>query len=384
MIISITTFPKQSEPMQINKKIFIVFTSITLMVFFSLITSFVAAQTVAQTEEIRPGLVEEEFIYLSAPYPQCHASTITESKKGTLLAAWFGGRHEGHEEVGIWVARKTNGKWSKPIEVANGKQDNGKSLPCWNPVLFQPSSGSLMLFFKVGPNPENWWGEWMISNDDGITWINRQKLPNNFIGPVKNKPVELDNLILCPSSRESRREKEIIWQIHLESSSDHGKTWSTTQPLNTPEQGGTIQPSILVYPNGKLQLIARNRNGKGSLWQTWSEDHGKTWSPIKPLPLPNPNSGTDAVTLKDGRQLLIYNHTNHTDDKNVFPRNREMLNLAVSQDGNDWKQIATIECTPTAEFSYPSIIQTKDGMVHAVYTWNRRLIKHIVLNPKLF
>ncbi|MDR3199606.1 MAG: exo-alpha-sialidase [Planctomycetaceae bacterium] len=367
--------------MQTHKKIFTVLSLITL-VCFSVTTSFVTAQTVAKTEEIRPGLVEEEFIYLSAPYPQCHASTIVESGKGTLLAAWFGGRHEGHAHVGIWLARKINGKWSKPVEVANGKQENGKSLPCWNPVLFQPQNGSLMLFFKVGPDPQNWWGEWMISNDDGVTWINRQKLPNGFIGPVKNKPVEIDGVIFCPSSRE----KDSVWQIHLESSADNGKTWSSTQPLNSAEQGGTIQPSMLVYrngnnPNGKLQMIARNRNGNGSLWQTWSEDHGKTWSSIQPLALPNPNSGIDAVTLKDGRQLLIYNHTNDTKDKNIFPRNREMLNLAVSRDGNDWQQIAVIECTPTAEFSYPSIIQTKDGMVHALYTWNRRLIKHIVFDP---
>jgi predicted neuraminidase len=364
--------------MQTKQNCFIVFTSMTLTVLFSSITSFVFAQTMVSTEEVRPGLLEEEFIYLSAPYPQCHASTIVESDKGTLLAAWFGGRHEGHAEVGIWLARKTNGQWSKPVEVANGKQENGQSLPCWNPVLFQ-SSGTLMLFFKVGSNPEHWQGEWMISNDDGITWENRRKLPNGFIGPVKNKPVELDGVILCPSSREQGK----VWQIHLESSLDGGKTWSTTEPLHTQEQGGAIQPSILVYPNGTLQLIARNRNSGGSLWQTWSEDRGKTWSPIKPLSLPNPNSGTDAVTLKDGRQLLIYNHTNHADEK-IFPRNREMLNLAVSTDGNDWKRIAVLECTPTAEFSYPSVIQTKDGMIHAVYTWNRRLIKHLVLDPKLF
>jgi predicted neuraminidase len=344
------------------------------------ISTAVCVVVVTKTNEVRPGLVEEEFIYLSAPFPQCHASTIVESDKGTLIAAWFGGLYESHENVGIWLARKINGKWSKPVEVANGKQNNNKSLPCWNPVLFQTKNGQLLLFFKVGANPENWWGEWMISNDDGITWINRQKLPNGLIGPVKNKPIELDGVILCPSSRE----KGTVWQIHLESSSDDGKTWSSTQPLNTAEQGGAIQPSILVYKNGNLQMIARNRNGEGSLWQTWSEDRGKTWSPIKPLPLPNPNSGTDAVTLNDGRQLLIYNHTNRNEkNKNISPRNREMINLAVSENGNDWKQIATLEQTPNAEFSYPAIIQTKDGLVHLVYTWQRRLIKHIVIDPKL-
>jgi predicted neuraminidase len=87
--------------------------------------------------------------------------------------------------------------------------------------------------------------------------------------------------------------------------------------------------------------------------------------------LPNPNSGTDAVTLKDGRHLLIYNHT---------ALGRSPLNLALSTDGKVWQAALVLENEP-GEFSYPAIVQTRDGLVHAVYTWKRKRIRHVVIDP---
>lgn len=326
-----------------------------------------------------PGKIQEEMIYINAPYPACHASTIEETAGGTLVAAWFGGLREKDKSVGIWLSRLENGVWSTPIEVANGNQPDGSRLPCWNPVLFQPKNGPLMLFFKVGPAPDNWWGEWMISEDEGRSWKDRQKLPNGGIGPVKNKPVQLPSgEILCPSSNEAGGP----WTLHVERTNDLGKTWSTTGPLHDRGDGGAIQPSLLTYNGGRLQMIARNRNGNtGQLWLIESEDEGKNWGPLTPLELPNPNSGTDVVTLKDGRHLLIYNHTNSNNLKDGQPKGREMINLAISENGRNWKVVATLENTPMSEFSYPAIIQTKDGWVHLTYTWNRRTIKHVVLDP---
>ena len=76
------------------------------------------------------------------PTPQCHASTLAETSEG-LVAAWFGGTHEKHPDVGIWLSRRIGGRWTTPIEVANGIQnkpnsDSSQRHPCWNPVLFQP------------------------------------------------------------------------------------------------------------------------------------------------------------------------------------------------------------------------------------------------------
>ena len=91
------------------------------------------------------------------------------------------------------------------------------------------------------------------------------------------------------------------------------------------------------------------------------------------LELPNPNSGIDAVTLADGRQLLVYNHTTE---------GRGVLNVAVSEDGEHWQAALVLEDEPGAEFSYPAVIQTSDGLVHVTYTWKRRRIRHVVIDPR--
>ncbi|HUG71028.1 MAG TPA: exo-alpha-sialidase [Pirellulaceae bacterium] len=319
------------------------------------------------------AVVESEFIYTTAPFPECHASTIVQAADGTLVAAWFGGTREKNPDVGIWVARKLKGNWTAPAEVATGVQSADERFPCWNPVLFQPQDGPLVLFFKVGPNPSQWWGELLISTDHGKTWQDRRRLPNKGIGPVKNKPVQMaDGSIWCPSSTEHDG-----WRVHLEVTRDKLKTWTTTGSLN-PKERGAIQPSLLTYRDGRWQMLCRNQNGNdGSLWQTWSEDQGKTWGEFEPTGLPNPNSGTDAVTLSDGRQLLVYNHTNRGGS---FPANREMLNVAVSEDGRAWSAALVLERSK-GEYSYPAVIQTDDGLVHITYTWRRQRVRHVVVDP---
>ena len=310
--------------------------------------------------------VQSEFIYESAPFPSCHASTIVEAQDGGLIAAWFGGTREGNKDVGIWLSRREGNKWTAPVEVANGVQADGTRHPCWNPVLFQPKTGALLLFYKVGPSPSTWWGMLRTSDDSGKTWSAARRLPDGIIGPIKNKPVQLANGdILCGVSTEDHG-----WRVHFERSSDGGQTWSATEPVNDGKAIGAIQPSILFHGGEKLEAVGRTRQGK--VFQIWSDDGGKTWGTMTLLPdVPNPNSGTDALTLKDGRQLLIYNHT---------AKGRSPLNVAISRDGKVWENVLTLENEPKAEFSYPACIQTRDGLVHFVYTWKRQRIKHAVLD----
>ncbi len=308
------------------------------------------------------------------PTPQCHASTIAQTPSG-LVAAWFGGQREGHADVGIWVSRRVDGKWSRPVEVDSGVQD-GKDYPCWNPVLFQPEGGPLMMFYKVGPNPRQWWGMLTTSGDGGKTWSEPRKLGRDetighLIGPVKNKPVQLDDgSILCPSSTEHDG-----WRVHFEVTRDLGKTWEVIGPIHDGKQFSAIQPSILSYQDGRLQVLCRTR--QGVIAQSWSADGGKSWGKVTATTLPNPNAGTDAVTLRDGRQLLVYNHTQR---KGPFPSGRNMLNVAVSTDGKTWTPILTLE-RAKGEFSYPAVIQTCDGKVHVTYTYLRQSIKHVALAP---
>ncbi|MDD4871931.1 MAG: exo-alpha-sialidase [Kiritimatiellae bacterium] len=322
-------------------------------------------------KEDQAGIIKSEFIYETASFPQCHASTIVETGKG-LVAAWFGGTREGKPDVGIWLARQVDGKWTPPVEVANGIQNDGTRHPSWNPVLFQPKDGPLMLFYKVGPLPSTWWGMLRTSSDCGVTWSDANRLPDGILGPIKNKPVQLaSGDVLCPVSSETS-EKSSKWRVHFERTSDLGKTWTKVEPaaVTTGPEMNAIQPSILVHRDGRLQAIGRSRNKR--LFQTWSSDDGKTWSALTSIDVPNPNSGTDAVTLRDGRHLLVYNNTES---------GRSPINVAISRDGIEWQSILVLEDEPKAEFSYPAVIQTSDGLVHITYTWKRTRIKHVVIDP---
>ncbi|MEQ1830192.1 MAG: exo-alpha-sialidase, partial [Pirellula sp.] len=171
--------------------------------------AMIAQDTATQDAAIQnPAIVRSEFIYETAPFPSCHASTIEQTTDGTLVAAWFGGTYEKHPDVGIWVSRNVDGRWAEPVEVANGVQytlNDGTVVrhPTWNPVLFQPKQGPLLLFYKAGPTPRTWWGMLTRSTDHGKTWETPRRLPEGILGPIKNKPIQLDDgTILCPTSNE--------------------------------------------------------------------------------------------------------------------------------------------------------------------------------------
>ena len=325
----------------------------------------------------QPGVVRAQFLYEKAPFPSCHASTIEETKD-YFVAAFFGGTDEGNKDVGIWICRKSKSaeNWSAPFEVANGVQFREipggelKRHPCWNPVLYQADNGPLLLFYKVGPTPRSWWGMLTTSDDQGKTWSQPRRLPEDIIGPVRAKPIRLaDGSLLCGSSTEHEG-----WRVHMEITPDLGKTWSRTEALNDGKDFPVIQPTILTYRGGRLQILCRSR---GILRQSWSDDAGRTWSPLAPSVLPNPSAGIDAVTLTDGRQVLVYNHSS---------RSRAQLNVAVSNDGKNWKAALKLEDETTvggkkAYGAYPAAIQASDGLVHITYTWRRDLINYVVVDP---
>ncbi len=324
-----------------------------------------------------PGFVSEEFIFVRASFPQCHASTIIETSRG-LVAAWFGGTQEKDPDVGIWSSFHDGSAWSAPIEWANGIQHDGKRYPCWNPVLFQPPGDApTQLFFKVGPDPRSWWGEWMISYDRGRSFRDRRRLPEGIDGPVRCKPILLpDNVLLAGSSTEHDG-----WTIHFEKcdllAGQVSHDWKRIGPINSKALFNAIQPTFLVHPNNKLQILCRTR--EGVVATSFSEDSGNTWAEMTAIDLPNNNSGIDAVTLRDGRHLLIYNHIGQ--DASGWGK-RGMLNLAISNDGLTWQKVAVLEQEAEAEFSYPAIIQTTDGLIHATWTWKRERIKHAVIDPE--
>jgi len=347
---------------------------------FWIIAMFILSTAQATSEPVsQPGLVLEEFVYKSAPFPSCHAATILELPTGELLCAFFGGTAERHPDVEIRLSRKSpGGEWTAPISVADGVQSEDKRLPTWNPVLFQPKDGDVMLFYKVGPSPSQWWGMVKTSSDGGRTWSEARKLGDNLIGPVKNKPIQLeDGTFVAGSSTEDHG-----WRVHVERSTDGGKTWKLIGPINDVNDIGAIQPTLLTYPDGRIQMLCRTRSEHGFIAQSFSDDGGLTWSKMNAAVLPNNNSGLDGVTLRDGRQLLVYNHSTRT-QPGMGHKGRGILNVALSRDGISWEAALILDHLDERgkQFSYPAVIQARNGLVHIVYTWHRQRIKHVVLDP---
>ena len=234
-----------------------------------------------------------------------------------------------------------------------------------------------MLFFKAGPSPREWWGEVMLSHDRGRSFKAATRLPEGIDGPVRSKPMFLaDGSLLCPSSTEHGDD----WRFHFERLSevgrvDDGAAWQRVEPREQAFQ--VIQPTLLRRADGTIQALYRSKHGV--IMQNESKDDGATWSPLEESSLPNNNAGIEALTLRDGRHLLLYNHLGPA--RKAGWGKRHALHLAVSDDGREWRAAALIEKAQQGEFSYPAMVQTRDGLVHMTYTWNRQRIRHTVIDP---
>ncbi|MCH5377808.1 MAG: exo-alpha-sialidase, partial [Planctomycetes bacterium] len=227
-----------------------------------------------------PGFVAEDFVFTNATFPQCHASTICETTRG-LVAAWFGGTREKAEDVGIWVSYHDGVNWSAPKEWANGVQREDLRHPCWNPVLFQPPGDApTLLFFKVGPDPRSWWGEMMVSYDRGRTFRERCRLPEGIDGPVRCKPILLNDgeTLLCGSSTEYDGWRVHFEKVNLVDGRPHG-IWKRIGPINAADEFHAIQPTFLRLPGGRLQVLCRTQ--EGVIATSFSEDGGETWSKME-------------------------------------------------------------------------------------------------------
>ena len=318
--------------------------------------------------------------------PANHASTIVELEDGGFLAAWFAGEKEGASGVNIQVTIYDSGAgtWGSPVVVASDPE-----YPCWNPVLYRNSLGEVQLYYKVGPSPREWLGLVKRSVDGGRTWGDAEALPKGFLGPIKNKPIELDDgTLLSPTSLE---ELNYRWTCWMEASRDQGRTWYKRYgPIDF--DGRIIQPTVWQGRDGEVRMLARSRAFKVVMAK--STERGTKWAEPFLTELPNPNAGIDAVALPDGRVLLVYNPSKIRGFKG-----RGGMAVALSEDdGESWSKVLTLEDTPAGEevcehlesdrlstscheYSYPAVITASDGLVHITYTYNRSNVKHVVLDP---
>jgi predicted neuraminidase len=301
------------------------------------------------------------------PFAECHASTILHLQNGKFLAAWFGGKKEGTDDVGIWLTKGTPGSWSTPVEIAKIREDAH-----WNPVLFQSPEGKVFLFFKVGKKIPSWETWVKISADNGETWSDAGELvagDKGGRGPVRNKPIVLSNgTWIAGASHE-----EGAWNAFADISADNGKTWQAAAYIKldrTKMKGkGVIQPTLWESAPGKVHMLLRSSDG--AIYRADSDDYGKTWSDGYKTNLPNPNSGIDLTRLPDGTLVLAYN----PDTSNWG--SRSPLSLAISTDnGKTWPKILDIDSgTKDDEFSYPGVISYGDTIA-VCYTWKRKKIAY--------
>lgn len=321
---------------------------------------------------ISPALAgsAKEFVFTEAPFASCHASTVVELRNGVLMAAWFGGTAEGKPDVAIWASERSSNGWSAPKEMVREP-----GTPTWNPVLFYAANGRLWLYYKFGPSPSSWTAGRRWSDDDGKTWSAVEHLPAGILGPIRAKPLLLPDGIVAGSSIESYHS----WAVWIERSTDNGESWTKYGPVTAPpasvrppgKTSGIIQPSIVPIEGNRLRLYARSTHDIGRICIADSLDGGETWTRTRALELPNPNSGIDAARLPDGRIVLIYNDSLSS---------RTPLNLAVSSDGEHFRNFETLEDEP-GEYSYPAMIVGKDGDLHITYTWNRKRIRYARISP---
>lgn len=324
-----------------------------------------------------------ELIYeIHEGYPWTHAATIVELKNGDLMAAWYSGSAEGAKNVRIHAAikKKETGIWSAPFVLADDPERSEG-----NPVLWHDAQGRLWLCW-VTMFPDGWENCKMfakVSEDDGATW-----------GPVRTLREELgwmtglkaavlsDGTIILPIYDERK------WESLFMISKDNGETWIWTETIKS-EPGGNIQPTVIVRDDGSLLALTRAggpfRRGGSSLiqkrelfiWQSVSRDSGRTWSRAEPTSLPNPDARVEVVKGKSGHVVLVFNNAH---------RGRDNLSVALSEDdGQTWGWIRSLEDKSVpgylpGEYSYPCVIQTRDGLYHAAYTYRKTNIKHAVFN----
>lgn len=314
-------------------------------------------------------ILNHEYIFMeNRPFLGCHASTVLPLQNGDVLAAWFGGTAEAAPDVAIWYARRSEGKWSVPMKVADEE-----GVAHWNPVLHLNAQGIITLYYKVGRNEMTWYTKIKTSDDNGYTWSESRHLVEEEVGelgPVKNKPIYLaDGSLLAPASIEREVENVQVYDSIVDISLDHGQTWSRSAFVpaehDTFAGEGLIQPALWESEPDQVHMLIRS--SEGSIYRSDSTDGGKTWSLAYRTALPNNNSGFDLVKLSNGNIILIYNPVGENWGE------RTPLVLSQSMDnGETWTQIATLEDRP-GEYSYPAIVNV-DMVLHMTYTWKRERI----------
>ncbi|HAF71016.1 MAG: BNR repeat-containing glycosyl hydrolase [Acetothermia bacterium 64_32] len=334
---------------------------------------------------MREGITKRFCIRSSPKYPSCHASTLCESRDGTLIAACYAGRREGSPDSVVLGTRLGPGKsdWSEPEVWVNVAQ----RAPA-NPRLFEGPDERLWLL--VGVNYGRWCsGDTYLfvkrSSNAGRSWTDLELLVERKGLLGRNRPFRHDNVWIIPT------EWEATWSAAFIRSEDGGRSWEIVGDLGKRARAHLIQPAVVQLAGGGLMTFMRSQ--EGCIYRSYSWDCGKTWSVPEPTDLPNNNSGIELIRLRSGILALIYNPTRAGKlPKELGEEWPEKMPVGFSRwgprtplvidfspdEGESWPWRITLEEGP-GEYSYPSAIQTADGALHVTYTYNRKAIMHAII-----
>ena len=358
----------------------------------------------------------------SVPGKAVHAPSIVQLRDGNLRAVWFSGSREGAGDVTIQTAvfDKTSQQWGPETSLFDRA---GLQRGLWryvkkigNPVVSRAPDGSLQVWM-VNVSLGGWAGSAITgsrSTDDGLTWSAPKRLVTspflNISTLVKAAPVALANgQSSLPVYHEFITKFAEVLRID-----SHGHV---LDKVRVPGSHTSLQPVVLVSGEQRAQTFMRATRG-GQVMSSTTEDAGQTWSVAAPVALPNPNSALAGAVLRDGSRWLAYNPTTAGRDKLALirwgdPAGKEMTieppkinaNLVIPLGIDDYAAVLSAElkskgvtdpdiaayvksaqrqlCTGAScaqEFSYPFLLQSRDGTLHLVYTWHRTRIKHVRLD----
>ena len=320
-----------------------------------------------------------------------HAASLTQTSDGDLLCAWFNGPQEGDPGTNVVLSRLPAGadRWERPILIADDPEHSEQ-----NPVIFTDPDGVVWLL-HTSNTPHDRRDAVVYartSTDGGRSWSQRWVLmpgPGVFL---RNPPLfQPDGSWLLPIYRVTDEGEYSVAAI----STDRGHSW-TEQVVD--RSLGRVQLSVAPGADGRLLGLLRSRDAD-RIYATRSDDLGRSWTVPARTELPNNNSAVQLLRLTDGRLAVIFNDATLERDQFRWvdgpdgPRTRKKalrtpLTLAIStDDGRTWPirrnlQNADLEHRDRPMgYSYPALLQTSDGRLHAAYSMLRKTIKHVAFDP---
>ncbi len=355
---------------------------------------------------------------LPAPTIQCHAANLMPLGDGTLGCVWFGGTQEGVADISIWFSKRdAAGEWRAPVKLSDDATRSEQ-----NPILFPAKGGSLWLLHTAqhAGNQNTALVRCRESKDHGETWGPTRDLFTQAGIFVRQPVVTLNNgdwLVPVFHCRVNPGER---WSGDHDTSAvmispDQGRTWSEHA---VPASTGCVHMSVLHARDGRGLIAFFRSRWADHVWRSTSNDHGRTWSPPTPTPLPNNNSSIQVTRLSSGALAIVFNHSSavqaierrlslydEIDDdagNNAFASAaptartafwgapRAPMTIALSDDeGSSWPAKRDLETGDgyamtnnsadkrNRELSYPSVVQTADGTIHVAYTHHRQCIRHV-------